>query len=383
MSRFRFVSFLLAAGLSAGHAATACAGVLDRIELPVGFKISYFSSAVPDARSLALGEYGTVFVGTRKAGKVYALTDRNGDGIADHRYIIARGLNMPNGVAFYQGALYVAENQRIIRFPDIEARLGNPPRPEVIFDALPTKRHHGWRYLAAGPDGRLYVSIGAPCNICDEGLPFATIHRLRPDGSDFEVYAAGVRNSVGLTWHPDSGAMWFTDNGRDWMGDNLPPDELNRAASKGLHFGYPYRHGKGISDPEFGTKTPEQTFTPPALELGAHVAALGLRFYTGPMFPASFKNRLFIAEHGSWNRSTPVGYRIVAAQVEDGKVSGHEVFASGWLYGGRKWGRPVDVLVMPDGALLVSDDVHGAVYRISYRVGKTSAGGESDANPGN
>jgi len=360
----------LLAGMSAGHGGTAFAGMLDRLHLPEGFDIDYFSAAVPDARSLTLGGKGTVFVGTRKSGRVYALVDRDGDGRAEQRYMIASGLNMPNGVAFYQGALYVAENHRIIRFGDIEEHLADPPRPEVIFAALPGKRHHGWRYLAIGPDGRLYVSIGAPCNICNKPRPFATICRLWPDGSGFEVYAEGVRNSVGLTWHPDSGAMWFTDNGRDWMGDDLPPDELNRAAGKGLHFGFPFLHGREVVDPEFGNRRQaDRHFTAPAAELDAHVAALGLRFYTGSMFPESYKNRLFIAEHGSWNRSMPAGYRIIAVQVEGGKVISREVFASGWLHGGRKWGRPVDLLVMPDGSLLVSDDLHGVIYRIHYRGG--------------
>lgn len=353
--------------LLVGVHAPACADALDRIDLPEGFEISYFSRAIPGARSLALGKRGTVFVGTRGEGRVYALVDRNGDGRADQRFVIADHLDMPNGVAFYQGALYVAENRRVIRFSQIEKHLAGLPKPEVIYDKLPGERHHGWRYLAFGPDGWLYVSIGAPCNICDAGLPFAAIHRMKPDGSDVQVYAEGVRNSVGFTWHPESHVMWFTDNGRDWMGKDMPPDELNRAALRGLHFGYPYRHGKNIPDPEFGHKAPARMFTPPALGLDAHVASLGLRFYTGSVFPKRYRNRLFIAEHGSWNRIIPVGYRIVTVRVKNGKATGKEVFASGWLRRGRKWGRPVDLLVIPDGSLLVSDDLQGAVYRIRYR----------------
>jgi glucose/arabinose dehydrogenase len=366
MMKYRVVFFWL---LLFGSNVPACAEFPGHIRLPDGFRISYFSGNVPDARSLALGEQGTVFVSTRKAGKIYALVDKDEDGIAEQRFVIAENLDMPNGVAFHQGALYVAENHRIIRFADIENSLHQLPKAGVIYSRLPTEQHHGWRYLAFGPDGRLYVSIGAPCNICNAGLPFAAIYRMNADGSNVQPYAEGVRNSVGFTWHPESRAMWFTDNGRDWMGDDVPSDELNRAAVRGLHFGYPYRHGKNISDPKFSKKAPPRSFTSPAHELRAHVAPLGLRFYTGSMFPKRYRHKLFIAEHGSWNRSTPVGYRIVAVQVENEQVTVEEVFASGWLTGKRKWGRPVDLLVMPDGSLLVSDDLHGVVYRISYQAG--------------
>jgi len=347
--------------------AMAHADELKRVRLPPGFHIDYFAADVPNARSLALGDEGTVFVGNRSGDKVYALVDGNGDGVAEQRFVIAEHLDAPNGIAFYKGALYVAEHRRIIRFDAIEKHLAEPPEPVVIYDRLPGKRHHGWRYMAVGPDERLYVSIGAPCNICNEPLPFATICRLRPDGSGFEVFAEGVRNSIGFAWHPQSHVMWFTDNGRDWLGDDAPPDELNRAEKKGLHFGYPYRHGMDIADPEFGDQAPDRSFTAPAAELGAHVAALGLRFYTGSMFPSKYRNRLFIAEHGSWNRTTPSGYRVVMLTIDKGKVTDKQVFAEGWLLGSLKWGRPVDLLVMPDGSLLLSDDFKGAVYRISYR----------------
>lgn len=341
---------------------------LERIKLPPGFQIGYFSDDVPNARSLALGKNGTVFVGNRLGDKVYALVDSDGDGIAEKRFVIAEYLDTPNGVAFLDGDLYVAEHHRIIRFDAIESHLAKPPEPVVIYDQLPGKRHHGWRYMAAGPDGRLYLSIGAPCNICNEPLPFATICRLNPDGSGFEVYAEGIRNSIGLAWHPGDKVLWFTDNGRDWLGDDAPPDELNRAEKAGLHFGYPFIHGRDIVDPEFGKQRPaDRRFTAPAAELEAHVAALGLRFYTGSMLPAEYRNRLFIAEHGSWNRSTPSGYRVVVLTIDKGRVTDKQVFAEGWLLGSIKWGRPVDLLVMPDGALLVSDDLKGAVYRISYR----------------
>jgi glucose/arabinose dehydrogenase len=345
----------------------AAAADLARVHLPPGFAIDYFAERIPDARSLTLGANGTVFVGNRKGGKVYALVDGDRNGRADKRYIIADDLDTPNGIAFLNGDLFVATHRRILRFAAIESHLAHPPRPEVIVDHLPAPTHHGWRYLAAGPDGWLYLSIGAPCNICDRGLPFAAIHRLRPDGSGMQVWAEGVRNSIGITWSPQDGAMWFTDNGRDWLGDDAPPDELNRADQAGMHFGYPYRHGHTIVDPEYGERTPDRPLTPPALELDAHVAALGLRFYTGTMFPDHYRGQLFIAEYGSWNRSDPAGYRIEVVTIDGNRATGHRTFADGWLLpDGRKWGRPVDLLVMPDGALLVSDDMQGAVYRISW-----------------
>lgn len=355
---------LLLLGMSAAPIDT---GPPERIRLPDGFTIDYFATGIPDARSLALGANGTVFVGNRKQDRVYALVDSDRDGRADHRHTIAEGLDMPNGIAFLNGDLFVAEHRRILRFKNIELHLDQPPEPEVIISDLPTARHHGWRYLAAAPDGWLYLSIGAPCNICDEGAPYAAIHRFRPDGSGMQLYAEGVRNSIGITWHPRTHAIWFTDNGRDWLGDDSPPDEVNRATERGLHFGYPYRHGNSVIDPDFGRLAPKRKFVPPALELGAHVAALGLRFYTGDMFPEQYRNRLFIAEHGSWNRTVPDGYRITMATVKKGKVTDRQIFADGWLHQGITWGRPVDLLVMPDGALLISDDLRGIIYRISYR----------------
>ncbi|HKK13073.1 MAG TPA: PQQ-dependent sugar dehydrogenase [Gammaproteobacteria bacterium] len=345
----------------------AAAGpALDLIRLPPGFRITVFSDRVPGARSLALGSGGTVFVGTRGEGRVYALRDRNGDGRADRVFTVARGLDMPNGVAFRGGALYVAEVNRILRLDGIESRLADPPAPVVVRDDFPQERHHGWKFIAFGPDGRLYVPVGAPCNVCDapgHGL----IYRLGADGSDKQVYARGVRNTVGFDWNPATGTLWFTDNGRDWLGDDRPPDELNRAPRPGLHFGFPYCHGASLPDPDFGPGHRCAHYTPPAAELGAHVAALGMRFYTGGNFPSAYRDRIFIAEHGSWNRSRKVGYRVVTATVHDGRVEAVQPFATGWLQGQRAWGRPVDLLVMPDGALLVSDDQAGAIYRIVYR----------------
>ncbi|HWQ38850.1 MAG TPA: sorbosone dehydrogenase family protein [Burkholderiales bacterium] len=362
-SPMRFLPGLLA--LSTGSAVAALP--LDLIKLPAGFSIEVFAAGVADARSLALGEKGTVFVGTRAEGKVYALLDEDRDGKADRRYTIATGLNMPNGVAFRKGALFVAEINRILRFDDIEGRLADPPRPVVVSDRFPGDRHHGWKFIAFGPDDKLYVPVGAPCNICEPDPDrYANIMRMNPDGSQLEVFARGVRNTVGFAWHPRTGELWFNDHGRDWMGDDMPSDELNRAPRPGMHFGYPYCHQGDTQDPEYGHKRKCSEFTPPALKLGGHVAPDGLRFYTGTMFPPEYRNRIFIAQHGSWNRSRKSGYRIISVSLRDNEPDKAEVFAEGWKQGEQSWGRPVDLLVMPDGSLLVSDDQADALYRITY-----------------
>jgi glucose/arabinose dehydrogenase len=284
---------------------------------------------------------------------------------------------MPNGVAFRDGALYVAEVHRVIRFDGIESRLEKPPVPVVLNDTYPTERHHGWKFIAFGPDGLLYVPVGAPCNICEPtDRRFASITRMKPDGSGVEVFTSGVRNTVGFDWHPQTRELWFNDNGRDLMGDDVPGDELDHAPKAGLHFGFPYCHAGDVPDPEFGKKRPCKEFTPPARVLDPHVAAIGMRFYTGRMFPAEYRNQIFIAEHGSWNRSTPIGYRVMLVTLDGSKAVSYTPFAEGWLQGvqsqqrtrtiGKAWGRPADVLVMPDGALLVSDDEADVIYRISY-----------------
>lgn len=346
----------------------ACSGErvqLDTLSAPVGFRIAVYAEPVAGARSLALGDGGTVFVGSRGAGRVYALVDADGDENAERIVVIAEGLNSPNGVAFRGGDLYVAEIDRILRFTDIESRLDDPPEAEVVTDGYPSDTHHGWKFIAFGPDGALYVPIGAPCNICDED-GYARITRIDPETGAIEPFAFGVRNTVGFDWHPGTGDLWFTDNGRDWLGDDAPPDELNRAPGPGLHFGYPFCHGGTIQDPEFTGRDCDE-FVPPAQPLGAHVAGLGIRFYTGAMFPERYRNRIFIAEHGSWNRSSKVGYRITTVTVDGNRATGYDPFIEGWLLpGGDAWGRPVDVLVMPDGALLISDDRAGAVYRVSW-----------------
>ena len=342
---------------------------LERIKLPPGFEISVFASGVPNARSLALGGKDLLFVGTR-ADSVYAI--RYAEAKATAVTTLVSGLNTPNGVAVRDGALYVAEVNRILRFDGIESRLGTltteRPRGVVVTDRFPRDGHHGWKFIRFGPDGWLYVPVGAPCNICEpDPARYALISRIKPDGTGYEVFASGVRNSVGFDWDPRTRELWFTDNGRDMLGDDLPSDELNHAPKAGMHFGYPYCHQGDTADPEFGRKRSCSEFAPPAAKLGPHVASLGMRFYTGASFPAEYRNNIFVAEHGSWNRSRKIGYRIARLVVEGGRVTRHEVFAEGWLTDDEKvWGRPVDLEVLPDGSLLVSDDHAGVIYRIAY-----------------
>jgi glucose/arabinose dehydrogenase len=340
---------------------------IDRIKLPPGFSIQVFAAELPNARSLALGANGTVFVSTRSEGVVYALVDSNRDGKADKVHTLAEGLNSPNGVAFRNGSLYVAEINRVLRYDDIEAHLASPPRPVTVSDRFPGDRHHGWKFIAFGPDDKLYVPVGAPCNICEPDPDrYAVIMRMNPDGSQLETFARGVRNTVGFDWHPQTGELWFNDHGRDWMGDDMPSDELNHAPAPGMHFGYPYCHQGDAPDPEYGHKRDCAEFVAPALNQGGHVAPNGLRFYTGGMFPADYRNRIFIAQHGSWNRSEKSGYRVAMVTLNGSKVEEYAVFAEGWLENEQHWGRPCDLLVMPDGSLLISDDYANAVYRVTY-----------------
>ncbi len=349
---------------------------IDKIKLPPGFQIDVYVEGVENARSLCLSPQGTLFVGTREEGSVYALRDTNGDFRADQIFTIAQKLNKPNGVAFRNGALYVAEVNRILRYDAIEKCIdalargeAACPAPVTVYSQYPSDAHHGWKYIAFGPDGKLYVPVGAPCNNCESDSIFTTITRLDVDkaGAKPEILGTGIRNTVGFDWHPVSGELWFTENGRDMMGDDVPPCELNRMTKKGLHYGYPYCHGGNLADPEFGKKRPCSDFTPPVQNLGPHVAPLGMEFYTGKMFPNTYQNQVFIAEHGSWNRSKKIGYRISLVRLDaQGKSLGYSTFAEGWLQGGDVWGRPVDIEQLPDGSLLISDDDADAVYRIWY-----------------
>ncbi len=351
---------LFLAALLSGAASLAFAQVpLERIQLPPGFRIEAYA-AVPNARSLALGAKGTLFVGNRSGGTVHAVSP---DGKVSK---VAEGLSMPNGVAFRDGALYVAEVGKIHRIDNAET---NPSKPELVFDKLPGDVHHGWKFIRFSPDGKLFIPIGAPCNICDRN-GYALIGALDLKTKAFDVHSRGVRNTVGFDWHPQTRELWFTDNGRDWLGDDLPADELNRAPKPGMHFGFPHCHQGDLPDPEFGRNRKCSEFEPPAQKLGAHVAALGMRFYTGTQFPPEYRNQIFIAEHGSWNRSKKAGYRISIVKIEGGKVVSYQPFAQGWLQAESAWGRPVDLEVLPDGSLAVSDDAAGMIYRIRFTGGR-------------
>lgn len=368
-------TFCVLANVCLSLSAQAATPDLRALHLPSGFKIEVLTDAVPNARQMALGSFkdgnGVLYVGSMGAGKVYAIELQQGRAAAVHT--IASGLQMPVGVAWHDGKLFVSAVSKILRFDGVDRRLANPPAPVTVTDSLPTETHHGWKFIAFGPDGMLYVPVGAPCNICEPESRYANIQRMKPNGSGLETVARGVRNSVGFDWNPKDGSLWFTDNGRDMLGDDLPSDELNHLEKSGQHFGYPYCHQGDLPDPEFGKKRPCAEFVPPALKLGAHVAALGMRFYTGQQFPEAYRNSIFIAEHGSWNRSAKIGYRVVRVMLDaNGKVLGQETFVDGWLAkdaAGKEivTGRPVDVLVMPDGTLLISDDLAGAIYRVHYQ----------------
>lgn len=339
---------------------------INNVEVPPGFVIEEYAD-VPNARSLALGDQGTLFVSNRKGRSVYAVVE-NSDG-STRTIELLRDMSTPNGIAFHDGDLFVAQIDRVFRYADIEENLDAVPEAEVVEVDLPSDRHHGWRYIAFGPDDKLYISIGAPCNVCDE-FGYAQIIRMNADGSERETFASGIRNSVGFTWHPVTDELWFTDNGRDMMGDDIPPCELNHAPRAGLHFGFPYCHGGDILDPRFGEGRECENYRPPVQKLGPHVAPLGVKFYTGDMFPAEYRNQVFIAEHGSWNRSKKIGYRVTLVRLDGNRAVSYEPFAFGWLQGQSVSGRPVDLVVKEDGSLLVSDDLAGKIYRISY-IGNT------------
>jgi glucose/arabinose dehydrogenase len=354
------------AGCLLGIAPACSAGVaLDRLALPAGFHIAAYSDAVPKARQLALGSGGTVFAGSFD-GKVYALTDSTHSGRADRVRVVASGLQRPSGVAFHAGDLYIGDVSRIVVLRDIEHHLDDPPVPAIVTDKLPSETHHGWKFIAFGPDGRLYVPIGAPCNVCEPGAGYAKLISMQANGSDWRDVATGIRNTVGFDWQPGTQALWFTDNGRDMLGDDMPSDELNRITRAGENFGFPYCHQGDTLDPDFGKGKSCGDYTPPVLKLGAHVAAIGMRFYTGAMFPAAWRGAAIIAEHGSWNRSKKSGYRVMSVRLDGDRVLSYEPLIDGFQHDEVTQGRPADVMVMPDGALLVSDDYAGAIYRVTY-----------------
>jgi len=365
--------FILVLGLALALIPVALSAAelrFDRIKLPPGFAIELWAR-VDNARQMTLGRWGsnggTLFVGSMQAGKVHAVRF-GADFKARKVLLLASGLQLPVGVAYRDGSLYVSTVSRIVRYDEIESRLDDPPAAVLVTDKLPRESHHGWKFIAFGPDGKLYVPVGAPCNVCaPDPQRHANIMRMLPDGSALEVYSRGVRNSVGFDWHPQTGALWFTDNGRDLLGDDLPPDELNLAPRAGMDFGFPYCHGGDLRDPDFGGGRRCDEFAAPAQKLGPHVAALGMRFYTGSMFPPAYRNQIFIAEHGSWNRSAKTGYRVTLVRLNGSQAVAYETFASGWLQGESVSGRPADLLVLPDGSLLVADDYAGAIYRIVYR----------------
>ncbi len=337
---------------------------ISQLKLPKGFKIEVYASGIANARSLRLGEKGTLFVGNRVLDKVYAVVERNGKREVK---VIASGLDRPNGLAFQNGTLYIAEGTRISKLEKIEDNVDKPPKPVVIYSDFLNHQSHGWKFMALGPDNKLYVNVGSPCNICEPPPTNGQIRRINLDGSGAEVVARGIRNSVGFDWHPVTKELYFTDNGRDWLSEDLPEDELNRVTKVGLHFGFPYCHQGTFTDRELGWGRSCDEFEKPVALLGPHSAALGMRFYVGSMFPAEYRNAIFIARHGSWNRTKKIGGDVVVARLnQDGTVKSIEPFLTGFLQNNQYSGRPVDVEVMKDGSLLVSDDYAGAVYRVTY-----------------
>lgn len=340
---------------------------LDSLRLPEGFSISLYAE-LSGPRQMALGADNVVFVGSNRTGRVSAVIDSNADGTADEIVIIADDLNAPNGVAYHDGDLYIGEIGRISKISNVDSRLTGPQTTETVNDSLPDRRHHGFKFLQVSPDNKLYVPIGAPCNVCEEDEIFAGIHSMNLDGSDMQKIANGIRNTVGFDWHPQTGELWFTDNGRDMLGDDIPAGEINRITTAGQHFGFPYIHQGDLPDPNFGTGRSAADYTPPVFKLGAHVAPLGMVFYRGDMFPSAYRNTVLVAEHGSWNRSEKSGYRVMMGRIsgDNSSILEYMPFVEGWLEGQVNWGRPVDILNMPDGSVLISDDMAGAIYRVVY-----------------
>ncbi len=344
----------------------------NKLTLAKGFKIEVYQSGLTNARSMRIGDKGTLFVGTRLIDKVYAVVDKDGK---RETKVIASGLYRPNGVAFKDGTLYIAELSKISKIEKIEDNLDNPPKPTVIYDNLPKDEAHGWKFISIGPDGKLYVPVGQPGNNVMPSDAHAQIRRINLDGTGAEVVARGVRNTVGFDWHPVTKQLYFTDNGRDWLSEDVPEDELNRVTRVGEHFGSPYCYQGDFPDPEFGWGHSCKEFTPPVAKMGPHSASLGMRFYTGSMFPAKYHNAIFVARHGSWNRSKKFGGDIVAVFLnKDGTVKNMESVVTGFIGPDNNYiGRPVDVQMMKDGSLLISDDYNGAIYRLSYGNQKTAS----------
>jgi glucose/arabinose dehydrogenase len=339
----------------------------DMVKLPEGFKAELWAHGLPGARAMARGAKGKIYVGTRQIGRVYEVTDQGGKRTVR---IVAEKLLQPAGVAFADGSLYVAAIDKMLRYDGIEDKPEVAPVDLTREFNLPPEQHHNWKYIAFGPDKKLYVPFGAPCNICEPPEQYAQIRRYNRDGSGMEVIARGIRNSIGFDWHPQTGELWFTDNGRDWMGEEGPEDELNRVSRTGLDFGFPYCHANGIPDSQFKKDAPCKGVTMPVALLGPHAAALGMIFYTGNMFPAAYKNTIFVARKGSWNRTKLFGFDVASVKLEAGGKSAKVTpFMTGFLnvQENKFWGRPAYVLQMPDGALLVSDEQNGAIFRVSYR----------------
>ncbi len=357
---------LLAAGCGRSEPTASTAPAAQR-GLQPGFELTVFAEGLERPRFMSVGPDGTLYVGSNvRSGNVWALPDRNRDGRADSINVFAGGLRAPHSVAWRAGWLYVGETQRVIRLRDTDGDLRADQR-EVVVAELPAGGQHFTRTVGFGPDGSLYVSVGSSCNVCEESDPRrAAILRFQPDGRGREIHARGLRNAVGFTWHPDTGELWATDNGRDWLGDDLPPEELDRIRAGDDH-GWPYCYGRRIPDPETGSAERCARTQPATFEMPAHTAPLGLTFYTGTMFPEEYRGDLFIALHGSWNRSVPAGYKVMRVRFRDGQPVALEDFVDVWLTGGRTQHRPVDVAVAPDGALFISDDQGGTIFRLTYR----------------
>ena len=340
---------------------------VDKIKVPKGFKVEVWAHGMPGVRMMTRGSKGTIWAGTRTIGRVYEIKDKGGK--REHR-ILAQKLNQPNGVAFFGDNLYVMAINRVFRYDGIE---GNPDVKPVELTAqfkLPPDVHHNWKFIAFGPDNRLYVQVGAPCNICEPSEQHAQIRRYVADGSNMEVVARGVRNTVGFDFHPKTGELWFTDNGRDWQGENGPEDELNRVSRMGQFFGFPYCHANGVADMDIKKKDPCKGVTLPVALMGPHAAALGMRFYSGSMFPKDYVNSIFVARRGSWNRSDLFGFDVANVRAgADGRNAKVTPFMTGFMdpKENKFWGRPVDVLQLPDGSMLVADEQNGAIYRVTYQ----------------